>query len=171
MEMKTRYVGLVTIVDIRGRVTFGESDAALREAILGLLDKGRKQILLNLEDTSYVDSSGLAQFVACYKEVDEVNGMVKLLRHRKRIRQLLHLTGLDTVLEVVRVAVVDCGIGLGKCNAPASSCRVRDEPILSLVQILGVIWIVAGVEDLQRVDHLTLVVRYLRHSAYAHSHR
>jgi anti-sigma B factor antagonist len=100
MEMKTRDKGIVTIVDIRGRVTFGESDAALRATILGLLDKGRKQILLNLEDTSYVDSSGLAQFVACYKQADEGNGRVKLLKPRAGILQLLSLTGLDSVLEV-----------------------------------------------------------------------
>jgi anti-sigma B factor antagonist len=100
MEIETRDVGLVTIARMPERIILGAPNVALRETLLALLDDDRRRILLDLEATSYVDSSGLAELVACTRRAHERNGAVKLLRPLTRIRDLLRLTGLDTVFEV-----------------------------------------------------------------------
>ena len=100
MTLQSRYVGQVVIVDIRGKITAGEGDAVLRRALRELLNSDRRHILINLENTTYVDSCGLSELVACYKRARERNGMIKLLSSPGRVRDLLRVTRLDEVLEV-----------------------------------------------------------------------
>ncbi len=68
MTTKTRQVDGVTIVDISGRIELGEESAALRDLVAGLLSEGNKQILLNLGDVHYIDSSGLGAPGQCLRE-------------------------------------------------------------------------------------------------------
>ncbi len=100
MDLTVRYIGHVTIIDIRGKITVGKADVALRLALLELLKGDRRHILLNLEDTTYVDSCGLSELVASYRRAREQNGTIKLMSPRGRVRDLLRLTRLNDVLEV-----------------------------------------------------------------------
>ncbi len=79
MTLKVRYVGQVAIVDIRGKITVGKGAVVLRRELLELLNSDRGNILLNLKNTTYVDSCGLSELVACYRRAREQNGMIKLL--------------------------------------------------------------------------------------------
>ena len=56
MTITTREVSHVTIVDINGRITLGEETGKLRETIHGLIDAGKKKIVLNLAHVVYIDS-------------------------------------------------------------------------------------------------------------------
>ncbi len=100
MTFRSRYVGQVLIVDIRGKVTVGEGDAVLRRALRELLNSDRRQILINLENTTHVDSCNLSELVACYKRARERNGMIKLLCPAARVRDLLRVTRIDKVFEI-----------------------------------------------------------------------
>jgi len=59
MTTSTRQIGGVTIVDIKGRIVLGEESASVRDIVCDLLNKGQKQILLNLGAVGYIDSMGL----------------------------------------------------------------------------------------------------------------
>ena len=66
LSIKQREAGDITILDLSGKITIGEGSVQLREAVRNLLDSGRKKILLNLGDVSYVDSSGIGELVSSY---------------------------------------------------------------------------------------------------------
>lgn len=102
MDMKatTRQAGNVTIVDIGGRIVLGEESAALRELIRGLLEKGHKQILLNLGGVTYIDSSGLGSLVSAFTTVRKQGGVLKLLNLTDKADDLLQITKLYTVFEI-----------------------------------------------------------------------
>ncbi|MBI3940842.1 MAG: STAS domain-containing protein, partial [Acidobacteria bacterium] len=59
MNVVSRTVDSVTILDLSGRITMGEACVELRNRIRELAQSGHKNILLNLGDVSYVDSSGI----------------------------------------------------------------------------------------------------------------
>jgi anti-sigma B factor antagonist len=80
-------------------VTIGEGSVQLREAVKGLLDAGKKKILLNLGEVSYVDSSGIGELVSCYTTTGNNGGQLKLLNLTKKIQELLMITKLLTVFE------------------------------------------------------------------------
>ena len=100
MEISERTVGEVVIVDVSGKVTLGEGgDVVLKDKMQSLLQQGKRKILLNLGDVSYVDSAGLGEIVQSYATVMKNGGALKLLNVTKRIHDLLSITKLLTVFE------------------------------------------------------------------------
>ena len=103
MKMMTniRDVGGVTIVDISGRIVLGEESATLRDLISNLLSQGRRKILLNLRDVDYIDSSGLGNLVSACVKLRMYDGEVKLLNLPKRVQDVMQITKLYTVFEIM----------------------------------------------------------------------
>lgn len=95
-----RDAGPVTVVDLSGRITLGDGSALLRKTIRGLLQDGRKQILLNLADVDYIDSSGIGELVSGFTAVKNQSGELKLLQLTKKVRDLLQITKLYTVFDI-----------------------------------------------------------------------
>jgi anti-sigma B factor antagonist len=61
---------------------------------------GKKKLLLNLAEVSYIDSSGIGEMVSGFTTVTNQGGQVKLLNLTKRVKDLLQITKLYTVFEV-----------------------------------------------------------------------
>ena len=99
LNIKERQAGDVTVLDLSGKITIGEGSVQLREAVRGLLENGKKKILLNLGDVSYVDSSGIGELVSSYTTTNNQGGQLKLLNLTKKIQDLLMITKLLTVFE------------------------------------------------------------------------
>ena len=99
LTIKERQAGDVTILDLSGKITIGEGSVQLREAVRKLLDEGKKKVLLNLGDVSYVDSSGIGELVSSYTTTGNQGGQLKLLSLTKKIHDLLQITKLLTVFE------------------------------------------------------------------------
>ena len=99
MQIEERVVGDVTILDLKGKITLGEGDEALKDKINSLTLQNRRQILLNLEGVPYIDSAGLGEVVRTYTTVSRQGGQLKLVNLTKRIEDLLSITKLLTVFE------------------------------------------------------------------------
>ena len=100
MKISTRQVDGVTILDLSGRITLGEGSVQLRDAVRELLAKGQKQILLNLADVNYIDSSGIGELVSAFTTVRNQGGELKLLKLTKKVHDLLQITKLYTVFDI-----------------------------------------------------------------------
>ena len=95
-----REAGGVTVVDLGGRITLGEGSALLRKTIRELLEERRSNIILNLADVDYIDSSGIGELVSAFTGVRNRGGSLKLLQLTKKVHDLLQLTKLFTVFDV-----------------------------------------------------------------------
>ncbi|MEW5978870.1 MAG: STAS domain-containing protein [Acidobacteriota bacterium] len=102
MSMKStlRSVDGVNIIDLSGRITIGEGTVVLRDTVRGLLQKQEKNILLNLAEVTYIDSSGIGELVSSFTTVRNQGGKLKLLSLTKKVHDLLSITKLLTVFEV-----------------------------------------------------------------------
>ncbi len=100
LKVSTRQVDGVTILDLSGRITLGEGSVVVRDAVRDLLAKGDKNILLNLGDVSYIDSSGIGELVSAFTSVKNAGGELKLLNLTKKVHDLLQITKLYTVFDV-----------------------------------------------------------------------
>jgi len=100
IQVTTRQVGDVSVIDVNGRITLGEGASILRESIRDLVSKGNKKILLDLNDVSYIDSSGIGELVSGFTTVTNQGGTLKLLGLTKRVKDLLQITKLYTVFDV-----------------------------------------------------------------------
>jgi anti-sigma B factor antagonist len=100
LKINVRESGDVLILDLNGRITLGEEAASLRDSLKEQIDSGRKNILLNLAEVTYIDSSGLGQLVGSFATVTSRSGQLKLLNLQKRPHELMQVTKLITVFEV-----------------------------------------------------------------------
>ena len=100
LTIASREVDGVTVLDLSGRITLGEGSVQLRDAIRGLISKGQKNILLNMADVNYIDSSGLGELVSAFTTAKNQQAEVKLLKLTKKVHDLLQLTKLYTVFDI-----------------------------------------------------------------------
>ena len=100
VKLTTRQVGDVTVIDAVGRITLGEGASTFRDRVRELASSGRKKLLLNLAEVSYIDSSGIGELVSGFTSVANQGGTLKLLNLTKRVKDLLQITKLYTVFEV-----------------------------------------------------------------------
>ena len=99
LNINERQAGDVTVLDMSGKITIGEGSVSLRNAIRKLIEEGKKKILLNLSQVSYVDSSGIGEFVASFTAIGREGGQLKLLNLTQKIQDLLAITKLLTVFD------------------------------------------------------------------------
>ncbi len=100
LKMTTREVKGISIIDLSGRLTLGETCAAIRDEIHDEIGQGTRKVLLNLADVSYIDSAGLGELTAAYTSMKNRGGQLKLLNLTKRIHDLLQITKLYTIFDV-----------------------------------------------------------------------
>jgi len=100
MKATSRQVNGITILDLSGRITLGEGSVVLRDCVRDLLTKGKKQILLNLGEVNYIDSSGIGELVSAFTSVRNQGGELKLLNLTKKVHDLLQITKLYTVFDI-----------------------------------------------------------------------
>ena len=92
----TRQVGDITIVDVSGRFTLIEGEA-IHELLGDLFRDGRKRVLLNLRNVSYLDSSGIGQLVRAVLTARQNDAELRAVDLSNRVQEILRLTNLHTV--------------------------------------------------------------------------
>jgi anti-sigma B factor antagonist len=90
----------IKILDLSGRLTVGPAATLLREAISKLQAGGTTNIVLNLADVDYIDSTGLGTLVICFTSLQKAKGSLRLCSLNRRNLELLVLTKLSTVFEL-----------------------------------------------------------------------
>ncbi len=100
MKIGTREREGVTILDPKGKITIGSGYVALRDSVRGALDSGATKILINLENVSTIDSSGIGELVAAFTTVSNRGGDLKLSNLSPKVTDILQITQLITVFQV-----------------------------------------------------------------------
>jgi anti-sigma B factor antagonist len=97
----TREVGIVSVVDISGRIVLGEECTVLRQLVRDLVSHGHNKILLNLANVSYIDSAGLAVLISLSSTARKQHGEMKLVNLTEKLQGLMQVTRLYTVFDVM----------------------------------------------------------------------
>jgi anti-sigma B factor antagonist len=101
IKTSTRLVNKVLIVDTIGELRLGEGTDIVRNVVRDMLTQGYKNILLNLRDVRHIDSAGVGELMSCYTSVRNQGGQLKLMNLNKHVHNLLQITKLYTIFEVV----------------------------------------------------------------------
>ena len=100
LEIQQREREGIVILDLNGRLVVGEATSGLREKIRELSEAGRHNIIVNLQEVDYIDSTGLGGLVISYTSLKKAGGALKVTNLSRRNIELLVLTKLSTVFEV-----------------------------------------------------------------------
>ena len=93
-----RHAGLVSLLDVSGRLTSFET-GALRESISRLLKQGRNNIVLILSGLQYLDSSGIGELANIYVSVVKASGQMKVVGLSPKIEEVLKIAQLYQVFQ------------------------------------------------------------------------
>ncbi len=99
LRMTDRVVDGVDVLDIEGRIVLGEESNAFREKVKSLLAAGKKKIVLNLAQVSYIDSAGLGTLVATFHSARSQGATLKLTNLGTKFKEVLQVTKLMTVFD------------------------------------------------------------------------
>jgi anti-sigma B factor antagonist len=100
MNIHTRTVGDVHILDISGKIILGQGTMVVRSTIKDLLHNGVKKIVLNLAEVRHIDSSGVGELVSAFTAVAKEGGQLALLNLSAKVHEILAITKLLTVFQV-----------------------------------------------------------------------
>jgi anti-sigma B factor antagonist len=89
-----------SVVTLDGRIVLGEEGNALREKLKNLIAGGKKQIVVNMELITSVDSSGLGTLFAAHLSAKAEGASLKLCNVGCRFQEVLQTTRLATVIQV-----------------------------------------------------------------------
>lgn len=73
---------------------------SFKESVENAIDDGNKQIILDLSELSYIDSTGIGVLIELRKEGAEKNSTIVLKKPRKNIMKLFTLTGINQIFTI-----------------------------------------------------------------------
>jgi len=100
MNITNKEINGVSVVALNGRIVLGEESTALREKVKSLLGAGKKRIVLDMSNVTYIDSAGLGILVAAHVSAKKQGAALHLSNLGNKFRDVLQITRLLTVFSV-----------------------------------------------------------------------
>ena len=98
LQISVRERGDVTILDVAGELN-ASGCPALPQQVKQLLALGKRKIAINLEEVTFVDSTGLGSLVASFTSARSHNGALKLFSPNPVVHEAIQMTLLHRVIE------------------------------------------------------------------------
>jgi anti-sigma B factor antagonist len=100
LKMTNREVDGVSVVALDGRIVLGEESNALREKVKSLMAEGKKKVVLNMANITFIDSAGLGTLVAAHHSAKSQGAALKLAHLGAKFQEVLQITKLMTIFDV-----------------------------------------------------------------------
>lgn len=100
MKMKTESLEGRTVLTVLEERLDASNSAELRDAILRQLEPEGRQLVLDLSQVSFIDSSGLGALLSGFKTANLRSGTLVLAGLQPRVQSMFELTRLHRVFEI-----------------------------------------------------------------------
>jgi anti-anti-sigma factor len=101
MIIKTREIDNVVVFDVEGEIRRTDTaQETLHSLVESHLDRGRRNVLLNLGGVEFIDSFGVGQILASYISTQNLGGRLKLCQISHKLLLIFQITMLTKVLEI-----------------------------------------------------------------------
>jgi anti-sigma B factor antagonist len=100
LKMTPREVDGVTVIAMDGRIVLGEESNALREKVKSLIAEGKKKIVLNMDNITFIDSAGLGTLVSAHHSAKAQGSSLRLCHLGTKFTEVLQITKLMTIFDV-----------------------------------------------------------------------
>lgn len=99
MKITQREIGNAVILDLNGKLTGGPDADTFREVFKSIIDQGKKNIVVNLEKVSWINSTGLGILISGYTSVRRAGGDLVVMHASDRIESILYVTKLNLLFK------------------------------------------------------------------------
>ncbi len=99
IEIKVEHDGDALVFRLRGSLDLATSPS-VRAALYEAIDEGKYEIIVDLTELQFIDSTGLGALIGGHKRAVEHGGHLRLAAREGAILRLLNITGLIRVFSV-----------------------------------------------------------------------
>jgi anti-sigma B factor antagonist len=99
VKLSVRKTETIAILDVSGKLMGGPDADVFKETIRNLLDEGFKNVVVNMSQVPFINSTGLGILISAYTTLRKEDGVLKLANVTERIDSLLMITKLGTIFE------------------------------------------------------------------------
>ncbi|MDK2933719.1 MAG: anti-sigma factor antagonist [Clostridiales bacterium] len=89
----------VVVVELNGEIDIS-TVTELKDKLYAIIEKNNKDVRLDCENLTYIDSTGLGVLVGALKKVKNNNKDIYIVNLRSNIKKLFLITGLDNVFKI-----------------------------------------------------------------------
>lgn len=100
MNITTRDTGKVCIVRIDGDLD-GQTAPAAQQQLVQLVRDGATRMLIDFERLAFISSAGLRTLLVTAKEIQQVNGTLRIYAANASVSEVFSMAGFDTIITVV----------------------------------------------------------------------
>ena len=99
MKIKTAEKYGAVVISLKGNVMGGPDSQEFSDLLHNLLDENKKNIIVDLGNVKFMNSTGLGMLISGYTSVKNNGGSLKLANATEKINSLLVITKLITIFE------------------------------------------------------------------------
>src|SRR5271156_6495734 len=99
LETKTQQIGDVTVVEMSGRLHFGNSLSYAENAINRMIDEGTRKLVIDLARLDYIDSSGLGMLIFCGGRMEQSGGRMRVAGASGPVARVFEIAQANRVLQ------------------------------------------------------------------------
>lgn len=100
MNLKTERNGTIMVVVVREERLDAHNSDELKSEVNRLFESGSKDLLIDLKEVRFIDSSGLGVLVSGYKNASTHQGSIKLCSLQTQVKSMFELTRLHRVFDI-----------------------------------------------------------------------
>lgn len=89
----------IAILDVDGDIDlYSASD--LRDSVFEQIDIGKTKVIINLENVTYIDSSGIGTLITSLSKIKKINGKMCIINVYDSVKKVFELTKLTTFFKI-----------------------------------------------------------------------
>jgi anti-sigma B factor antagonist len=100
MTIKSQLVGTTTILHVHGTMTAAAGERGLRDVIRQAVADGVRTVIVNMQDATSIDSSGVSDLASGHMILSNSGGALKLCCLTKKLKDIFVVTRLDSVFDI-----------------------------------------------------------------------
>ena len=100
MDLKTETSGNIKIIFVREERLDAHNSEELKTEMNHIFESGTKDVLIDLKEVRFIDSSGLGVLVSGFKNASTRQGSLKLCGLQTQVRSMFELTRLHRVFDI-----------------------------------------------------------------------
>ncbi|PLX94459.1 MAG: anti-anti-sigma factor [Desulfuromonas sp.] len=100
MNLRVEERGEAMLIEVGEERLDAHNSSDLKSQMLNLFEENRTNLLVDLKEVRFVDSSGLGALVSGFKNASARNGNLKLCGLQPQVKSMFELTRLHRVFEI-----------------------------------------------------------------------
>jgi anti-sigma B factor antagonist len=100
MQASVEEKNSIVLIEVQEERLDAHNSSELKSRMLNLFEEGKKNMVVDLGEVYFIDSSGLGALVSGFKNASARNGSLKLSNLQPQVQSMFELTRLHRVFEI-----------------------------------------------------------------------